>query len=41
MRADGFTNENYQKFRYEVLSVTREITGSEKPKPPTNQGKPT
>ncbi|CAK77197.1 unnamed protein product (macronuclear) [Paramecium tetraurelia] len=42
MRAEGFTNDNYQIFRYEVLQATREITGSEKPKPPANYGsKPT
>ncbi|CAK77833.1 unnamed protein product (macronuclear) [Paramecium tetraurelia] len=40
MRAEGFTNESYQIFRYEVLQATREITGSEKPKPPANYGKP-
>ncbi|CAD8058353.1 unnamed protein product [Paramecium primaurelia] len=39
MRAEGFTNESYQIFRYEVLQVTRDITGSEKPKPPANYGK--
>lgn len=41
MRELGFTNENYQNFRYEVLLATREITGSEKPKPPANYAKPT
>ncbi|CAD8158415.1 unnamed protein product [Paramecium octaurelia] len=40
MRAEGFTNESYQIFRYDVLQATREITGSEKPKPPANYGKP-
>lgn len=36
LRADGFTNENYRVFKYEMLLIMREITGGEKPKPPPN-----
>lgn len=34
LRTDGFLNENYRVFKYEMLLLLREITGSEKPKPP-------
>ena len=40
MRNEGFTSDSYLKFRYDFLSVSRELTGSAMPKPPAN-AKPT